>query len=461
MNMRRFFLPICILLGACLPGGPAQDITRGDVHLLDRSSSGALSYNPFPEKRGIAKAFSNQDLVRDFVDLNFQLENGTALPRFTRFEGPISVSIATPAPPSLASDLTRLIARLRSEANLDIFYSKSKTANIMVHAVPTRTIHSVIPNAACFVAPNVTSLSEYRMKRGTKAVSWSGLTARQTMSVFVPSDGAPQNVRDCLHEEFSQALGPLNDLYRLNYSIYNDDNVHTVLTSFDMMILKAAYDPALRSGMSRSEVLAKLPSIFARINPRGQSISPKNMANTPLAWKVNVQKAMSGGFAADRMTAAQAAVDIARRAGWNDHRLGFSYFALARILQNSNFAQAEKLYHLADSAFRMNGTYTSLHSAYVAGQIASFYLARGQASDALVLLSPAIATAQSYENAALLSTLMLLQAEALDMTGQHGRARAVRLDSTVWARYGFGSTENLYDRFRDIHALNPIKRNNG
>ena len=53
---------------------------------------------------------------------------------------------------------------------------------------------------------------------------------RQRVAVFLPADAAPQELRDCLHEEIAQALGPLNDLYRLPDSIFNDDNVHTVLT---------------------------------------------------------------------------------------------------------------------------------------------------------------------------------------------------------------------------------------
>ncbi len=45
-------------------------------------------------------------------------------------------------------------------------------------------------------------------------------------------------MRDCLHEELAQALGPLNDLYRLSNSVFNDDNFHSVLTGFDMEMLR-------------------------------------------------------------------------------------------------------------------------------------------------------------------------------------------------------------------------------
>jgi hypothetical protein len=65
------------------------------------------------------------------------------------------------------------------------------------------------------------------------------------VAVFIPSDVSPQEVRDCLHEEVAQALGPLNDLYRLPDSVFNDDNFHAVLTGFDMLILRTYYDAEL------------------------------------------------------------------------------------------------------------------------------------------------------------------------------------------------------------------------
>ncbi len=70
------------------------------------------------------------------------------------------------------------------------------------------------------------------------------------MAIFLPGDVSPQETRDCLHEEMAQALGPLNDLYRLGDSVFNDDNFHTVLTGFDMLVLRTYYAPDLRSGMT-------------------------------------------------------------------------------------------------------------------------------------------------------------------------------------------------------------------
>ena len=101
------------------------------------------------------------------------------------------------------------------------------------------------------------------------------------VSLFIPSDASPQEIRDCLHEEFAQGLGPLNDLYRLPNSVFNDDNIHTILTDFDMMVLRATYAPELRSGMTRAEVAARLPAILRRINPAGEGVAYRALPQHP------------------------------------------------------------------------------------------------------------------------------------------------------------------------------------
>lgn len=65
--------------------------------------------------------------------------------------------------------------------------------------------------------------------------------------------------------------------------------------------------------------------------------------------------------------------------------------------------------------------------------------------------------AAAHENAALLATLMMFKAEALEMTGQTAAAEAVRMDSLGWARYGFGDDTQVRVRLQEIASLNPLK----
>jgi hypothetical protein len=123
-------------------------------------------------------------------------------------------------------------------------------------------------------------------------VDWTTLTTRDRVAVFIPSDTAPQEIRDCLHEEVAQALGPLNDLYELSDSVFNDDNFHTVLTGFDMLALKVHYAPELANGMDRAAVAARLPALLARLNPGGGAGAPLPPTPTPRPWIEAIETAL-------------------------------------------------------------------------------------------------------------------------------------------------------------------------
>jgi hypothetical protein len=79
----------------------------------------------------------------------------------------------------------------------------------------------------------------------------------------------------------------------------------------------------------------------------------------------------------------------------------------------------------------------------------------GDGAGALAQIEPHLPIAEASENAALLATLMLLKAEALEIEGRGIEARRVRLDSIGWARYGFGPDWAVRAKLREIASLNP------
>jgi len=450
--MRRgWFFSVCLALNACVP-----------IEATDNAPVIAEETASLPAMRTFAAAsvpgpyVSNTDLARDFLDLSFALENGQRLDVFTRFEGPISVAVTGDAPASLLTDLGSLITRLQREARINIL-QVSGPANITIEAVQRREIRRILPSAACFVVPNVSSLREYRGARRSSRTDWTQLTERRRIAVFVPSDASPQEIRDCLHEELAQAIGPLNDLYRLTGSVFNDDDVHTVLTGYDMLILRIYYAPELRNGMSRNAVAARLPVILSRLNPGGGSGPSRLASDTPNEWRDAVQTALGPGTgAAGRKSAARKALSIATEEGWQDNRRAFSHFANGRILSRSDPDLARAHFEAAYQFYaRLPGT--ELHRAFVATQLAAQAITEQDVARALSLIQPHIGTAQNSQNAALLSTLLLLQAEALDLMGQSEEAEAVRLDSLGWARYGFGPDWAVRAKVSEIGALNPQK----
>lgn len=441
--------PLAIALAALTACAPLAQVSKSAPP--DATGVGFGTLNAGAMAEGLP---GSAGLARDFMDLTFAMESGRELAVFSRFEGPVSIALTGQVPPSAPRDLAALVGRLQREAGLPVSVARQAgPASITIEFIPKATLRSYAPTAACFVVPNVSSMAEYRRLRGTSAVDWAGVTVRTRAAIFVPSDTSPQEIRDCLHEEVAQALGPLNDLYRLPDSVFNDDNFHSVLTRFDMLILRAYHAPQLASGMSRDQVARAIPGILAGLNPGGGAMGSRQTGPTPRAWTGAIETALGRkGNVAVRRQGAERALAIARTEGWSDNRLAFSHFALARLSAGSDPNRALGQFAAAAAIYaRQPGG--EVHVAHVDMQLAAMALASGEAVQAMRFADRAIPVIQRFENAALLATVMLIKAEAMDRLGDRTGAAALRLDSQPWARYGFGTETVVKARMRDIATV--------
>lgn len=444
--MMRFAILALAFMAACaeVPTGPEP--VRLDFPEVQRFKADSPGRPTRP----------NSEIALDFVDLAFRMESGRPLPIFTRFEGPITVRVVGRFEQTTLDDLTDLLRRLRSEARIDINYSQSDDANIVIEAVPSRALQRVAPNAACFVVPRVQSWRELRAARNTPTLDWARLRTREKVAIFLPSDVTPQETRDCLHEELAQALGPLNDLYRLPDSVFNDDNIHAVLTGFDMLILRAYYAPELRSGMNEQQVVARLPRILARLNPRGERRGGQIPSSTSREWIDAMTVALGDSVSENRRRQAAArAISIGQSRGWTGPREGFANYAYGRLQIGNDANLALGAFNSAGRAYGQSPV-TNIHSAHIAVQLAAFTLISNDAEATIAITSPAIDVAREHENAALMSLLMMFKAEALDLTGDTEAGMALRMDSLGWALYGFGDRDEVIDRLNEIASLVPI-----
>lgn len=437
-----------LALGACTapPTDIAERMAAGPVVMPPAPRFGAP--NPLPPAR------ANPDMVRDILEMGFFLESGRPLPVLSRFEGPIRLRVIGTPPNGALAETDRLLHRLRAEALVDITrVAAGENAQITVEFLPQARIRSLVPQAACFLVPNIGTWNEFRSNQRNPALDWAQVVERQKVGIFIPSDTTPQETRDCLHEEIGQSLGPLNDLYRVTDSVFNDDNFQTTLTGFDMLMLRAWNDPALQLGMTPPQVAAVLPGVLARINPAGQRAGTGPAGLTPRAWIDAVEAALGGsGGRSTRLDAANRALTLATAAGWQDGRLALSLFLVARFLPPSDGEAALAAMVRAGQIYRsLPGA--EVHAAHVDMQLTVQALASGQMDAVMLLTERAIPVARRTENAALLSSLQLLRAEALEAMGQRGDAAALRLDSLGWARYGFGTDGAVRVRLAEVAAL--------
>lgn len=447
-------LGLTLALAGCAPVGPSRGVSEVPARAAQVSNLPPMK--SFAARHGGPVYRANSEVMRDFLDLSFQMESGRQLPYLTKFQGPIKVAVSGAAPASLQRDLDQLLSRLRGEAKIDIARARAgDTAQIVIQAIPQKTLQRAVPQAACFVVPNVSSWAGFKQNRASVLTDWTKLQSRTRATVIIPSDAAPQEVRDCLHEEVAQALGPLNDLYRLPDSIFNDDNFHTVLTGFDMLVLRAYYSPEIRNGMSKSQVRSVLPGLLSRLNPRGGPATARSGSFTPQAWNNTIAASLAPRVSpGKRANLAAEAVRIANAQGWNDNRLAFSLFVQGRVTLSQRPQLAIESFVKSGMIYRqLYGT--SVHAAHVATQMAAFALSSGEYGTAIKITDEALPAARKGENAALLATLMLIKAEALEHSGRDVAAQALRVDALGWGRYGFGSDANVRARVNEISALTP------
>ena len=447
-------LAAALFLGGCAstiaPSIPPAEIPPGLAATPLPAMRSFTNHRPLPPQR------SNVEMARDFLDLSFQLESGNSLPRFTRFDGPITIALAGHISPHADRELDALLTRLRREAGIDISrVGNGAPARIVVEGITRADLARAVPEAACFVLPTSITWEEFRNNARRRDLSWSKLNERDAVTVFIPVDIAPQEIRDCLHEEIAQALGPLNDLYRLEDSIFNDDNLHSVLTGFDMLVLRATYDRRLANGMGRDQVSDILPDVLSDLNPRGNAIATRPYAPSPRSWRDAIERALApNGSTAGRRAAANRALAIAQDEGWQETRLGLSLFTAGRLAAPRDGDLALEAFLGAGEIYSARRS-TQIHAAHVGMQIAAFALASGENQVALDIANGYIPVAQEAENAALLSDLLFVRAAAQDAVGASTAASQDLRDGLAWGQFGIRTEDELRQRAAEIMQLPP------
>lgn len=451
--MRLFGIIIaCVWLVACVSttGGPSSQPTRLGGQFAEIPIRG---FNVEAARQPVMR--SNFDIASEFLDLVFALENGKDLPIMTRFKGPITVAFSSDPSATAERDLRQLLERLRVEAGLNIRQVEhGADASIIINFVSLRQLQAIVPTAACFVVPNVSSYEELKKYRRTERTDWSALKVREKASVFIPTGISAQETRDCLNEELAQAIGPLNDLYRVAETVYNDDNFHTVLTSYDMLILRAIYDPVMRNGMSRIQAAIEIQDVIDRLNPAGIGYAPSKQIKTERDWIDQIEKALGPKTSQGaRITAINKAIDQAS-ADYRDIRLAFATYGRARLQARQNPKQAAIDYLIAYNTYATLLGRDDIHAATISLQLASAALSAGDTASAKAFINRAIPQARKAQNAALLFKLMILQTNILAREGNTAEAAKIKQEAIGYGKYGLASEKEILEVLSIVESFN-------
>jgi hypothetical protein len=405
----------------------------------------SVRFAPVIQPQGVAR--SNADLAEDFLDLTFELESGETLEGLLRYEAPVRIYVR-----SAALAPYRRISRPFSNAcgarrdwtsprPSDPRRRRSTSRPCPPRSSPRLSHRRLLHRA------RRDQLGRLPAPPGRGPPALVGpAAARRRRDLPARRHHAAGRAR-LHHEEITQALGPANDLYRLPDSIWNDDNFHGIATPFDMLMLRTLYQPEFRSGMTRPEAAAVLPRVLNRVNPRGRGLPRQRRHPESRAWANAIEVALARGVSPqERLGAARVAAEIALEMRPVDHRLEVSLLTLGRLTIRRDPATAARHFAEAYNLSRRRFGDDDVRTAQAGVHVAALAVSTGQPEVALTIAERHLDAARRAQNAILLAGLLSIRAESLLELDREDEARAARLDSLRWARYGFGDADGAFAR---------------
>jgi len=223
--------------------------------------------------------YSNSQLLRNFLSIALQAEaaddigpdGGIAI---SKWRSPVRYRLAG----AQVRDRVQIAAfsqHLSNLTGLDIREAgEVERYNMDIRFVPRpyRAIEMRELLATQWLGPSVSRLaSQWRDYESDRCFT---LTTRDpqngvtgTAHIFI-KDELPLIWREtCIIEEMTQSLGLLNDDPRASPSIFNDDGAYQALTTHDEYLLRVLYDPRIRSGMRRANVVPLAEQVIADLRP--------------------------------------------------------------------------------------------------------------------------------------------------------------------------------------------------
>ena len=433
----RLAAALTLFLAACAATEPASI-----YHEPARTQPQSLTQRPFYPGYGEAIGaqplrWSAASVARDFDRLMFQTEWGEALSALIKWEGKVTVALATPELADYRPFLDDLLNRLRVGApNLAISSVSGEKGDITLRNAPRFQMNQFERTALCFFIPFDVTWEEYKELDAKDEAGWDDVATYNAVTIFIPSSAAPHEVRACILEEVTQALGPINDLSDLEDSIFNDDNAHSWPTSFDLLILRTLYQPDLPKGAS-----PQVANVRAAAQLRSASLSsdqrPTDRIGAKYDYAINVAENETG--IPLRRQAAKAAISLALTQGAAPHRLGEAYRAASLVAFDAkDFVLAIEYLLKAENAHARVLDPTSVHLARVRSELAISLISLEHFETGLALLEMAEPVFAANGSDWQLAHALRWRAIALSQLGRWPEASGTALEALDWARYVYG-----------------------
>lgn len=391
--------------------------------------------------------WSAESLTEDFLELVFVTEWGDRNEGLLRFDGPVRVALAGPELSAYRPYAADLVARLRAGApGLDLSLAAGDEGEITLRTAPADEMSAVAEDALCFFLPFSGGWADFRIAASEGRPFWRGLERFEAITVFLPAHAAPHEIRACIEEEVTQALGPTNDILRLEDSIFNDDNVQVKATAFDLLMLRILYDPSMRAGMAEAEARRAARALLAPL-AQGEATRPPGPRDGTYA--ALAARAATAEAPAERFVWARRAIREAETFGPEDHRLPAAILEAGHIaFFAGREAEAAALLREGERLLLRRLGPDSLRLADLRGDLAAVLMRRGEPGEALAALDPAIPVLAQYGADWRLAHALRWRALALSELGRTAEAARDARRALDWAAYVYGGDSRALAAWR-------------
>ncbi|MEM7509071.1 MAG: DUF2927 domain-containing protein [Pseudomonadota bacterium] len=393
--------------------------------------------------------YSNDSIADVFVRLTHDLEWGGSRPNLVRFEGPVTVALTGAGAQQYQGFLTAFLADLADRTNIPITATEGP-ASILIRLVPGAE-YAIYDQNQCFVIMDQPDWKTFLESDVAGGNQFEERTSQSLLSVIIPNTAEPYNIRECIIEEITQALGPANDLYSLSNSIFNDDNAHTWPTALDYLVLRVLYDPDMRTGLNRDETREKARTILHRVNPDGRQAPdlPEVLQDRFFEWREVLHRLPDDPEEKERtLSQTRALINKARNtapgSAYHCTALGVD----ASIRRQVKTDDALDVIDLAiDVCAQLHGP-NDVRIALLRLDRAYMLFHLGRYRDAVTEAEGLPETFISHGRDGSVAAAYIVQWAARTLRDRTDSAEKQRESAGAWAAYAFGSDNDILETFR-------------
>jgi hypothetical protein len=226
----------------------------------------AKSENPDISIRRAAErtSFSNDEITDGFYKIAFgaELQLDQPAQRIRKYDGPVRIFVVNRGKPDRRREIGAVIADIRARVNhLDTALTDDRrAANFVITLVQQRDMQRTI--RSMYGRDKARLIQQSLDPQCLSGIGKDEHYRIRRAEVILPVDAGEFTFYDCAYEELLQGLGAINDDASVPWTMFNDDVQMGFFDVYDQYLLNILYDPRIRPGMSKEDVIQVMPELL-------------------------------------------------------------------------------------------------------------------------------------------------------------------------------------------------------